>query len=73
MNEQQLRELQSVNLYAIAYGNHSVQYYAKMPASKLDAWKAHENIKSTVDVYTIRRFVRAAQHFANIINMQHQP
>jgi len=72
MNEQQLRELESVYLYAINYGNHSAQYYAKMPASKLDAWQQFENIKSTVDVYIMRRFVRAAHHFANIINMQQE-
>jgi hypothetical protein len=43
-----------------------------MPASKPDAWQQFENIKSTVDVYIMRRFVRAAHHFANIINMQHE-
>jgi len=73
MNAQQLRELQRVNLYAITYGNHSVQSFAKMPAHKLDAWQQHENIKRTIDEYIIRRFAIAAHYFANIINMQHQP
>jgi len=73
MNEQQLRELELVNLFAIYYGNHGTQYHAKKPASEIYTWQQFENIKSAVDTYLIRRFVRAAQHFANIINMQHQP
>jgi len=73
MNEQQLRELELVYLYAINYGNHSAHYHAKMPASKFYAWQQHVNTKSAVDAYIIHRFVRAAHHFANFINMQHQP
>jgi hypothetical protein len=73
MNEQQLRELELVNLFAIYYGNHSIQYYAKKPASEIYTLQQFENIKSAVDVYIMRRFARAAHHFANIINMQHQP
>ena len=72
MNAQQLKELEFVNVFAVTYGNHGVHYYAKLPASQLDAWYQQELTKSSVNVYIMRRFVRAAHHFANIINMQQE-